>query len=478
MRKPLRWAVLGGVGCVVVAGAGIALSGTASADELTATFARSSQWDDGYVAGYVVHNGGSTAKTGWTVVFSLPSGDHVTGLWNGVLTQQGNRFTVHNDDWNATLGPGSSTDFGFQVQGTGGDTPNSCTIDDQNCGGGTAPSQPVASPTRSAPPVSTTTRQAPPPRTTTPPTGAAPPPAAGSFGAFAPYADLSLFPLYDLAGAARATGGRFFNLAFVTDGGNNCTPRWGGVTALNDPSIAADISSLRAAGGDVRVSFGGASGSELELNCSSAQALAAAYQSVIDSVHATRIDFDVEGAALGNTAANDRRNQAIATLERNNASLSVSYTLPVLPSGLTQDGVNLLQSAKTNGATVTAVNVMAMDYGNSFPADMGQNAIDAATAVQATVKSVWGLSDADAWHHIAVTPMIGVNDVNTETFTTADASRLVAFAQGKHLAWLSFWSAARDQQCAGGAQGFASPTCSGIVQQPNAFAKIFATYTG
>jgi hypothetical protein len=47
-----------------------------------------------------------------------------------------------------------------------------------------------------------------------------------------------------------------------------------------------------------------------------------------------------------------------------------------------------------------------------------------------------------------------------------------------HLAWLSFWSAGRDQQCQGGAPTCASPTCSSIVQQAGAFAKIFAAYGG
>src|ERR1700754_2984770 len=150
MRKPLRWVVMGGLTCLVVAGAGIALSGTASADEMTATFAKSSQWDDGYVASYVVRNSGATTAKGWTVQFSLPAGDSVTGLWNGVLTKQGNQFTVRNDDWNGTLSPGSSTDFGFQVQGPGGDRPSGCTINAQDCGGGTAPSVPVASPTTTA----------------------------------------------------------------------------------------------------------------------------------------------------------------------------------------------------------------------------------------------------------------------------------------------------------------------------------------
>jgi hypothetical protein len=481
MGKRMRWVVMGGLTCVLAAGVGVVLSsGTASADEMTATFAKSSQWDDGYVATYMVRNTGSETSDAWTVQFTLPTGDTVTGLWNGVLTKQGNQFTVRNDDWNGHLTPGSSTDFGFQVQGTGGDQPTGCVINNADCGNGTAPTEPVGEPTTTAAPtttpVTTTTPSA--PTTTTGSTTAAPPPATGSFGAFAPYADLSLFPLYDLAGAAKATGSKYFNLAFVIDSGNNCTPKWGGVTALNDPAITSDISGLRAAGGDVRVSFGGANGSELALNCSSATALAAAYQSVIDASNAKAVDFDIEGAALSNTAANDRRNQAIAMLEAKNKSLSVSYTLPVLPSGLTQEGVNLLQSAKTNSATVAAVNIMAMDYGSSFPADMGQNAIDAATAVQATVKSVWGLSDADAWRKVAVTPMIGVNDTSSEIFTAADAAKLVTFAQSKHLAWLSFWSAARDVQCSGGAQGFASPTCSSITQAPNAFAKAFAGFTG
>jgi hypothetical protein len=481
MGKRMRWVVMGGLTCVLAAGVGVVLSGTASADEMTATFAKSSQWDDGYVATYVVRNTGSAASDAWTVQFTLPAGDTVTGLWNGVLTKQGNQFTVRNDDWNGHLTPGSSTDFGFQVQGTGGDKPSTCTINNTDCGSGTAPTEPVGEPTTTAAPTTapvTTTSPAAPTTTTGTTTTAAPPPASGSFGRFAPYADLSLFPLYDLAGAAKATGSKYFNLAFIIDSGNNCTPKWGGVTALNDPAISSDISGLRAAGGDVRVSFGGANGSELALNCSSATALAAAYQSVIDASNAKAIDFDIEGAALSNTAANDRRNQAIASLEKQNKSLSVSYTLPVLPSGLTQEGVNLLQSAKTNGATISAVNIMAMDYGSSFPADMGQNAIDAATAVQATVKSVWGVSDADAWAKVAVTPMIGVNDTSSEIFTTADAAKLVTFAQSKHLAWLSFWSAARDVQCAGGAQSFASPTCSSITQAPNAFAKAFAGFTG
>ena len=86
------------------------------------------------------------------------------------------------------------------------------------------------------------------------------------------------------------------------------------------------------------------------------------------------------------------------------------------------------------------------------------------------------VSDAAAWAKLAVTPMIGVNDTSDEVFTAADAAQLAAFAASKHLAWLSMWSAARDTQCPGGAQTFAQPTCSGIVQGPDAFAKALGAY--
>ena len=113
--------------------------------------------------------------------------------------------------------------------------------------------------------------------------------------------------------------------------------------------MAAQIGALRAKGGDVRVSFGGAAGSELGTMCSSADELAPAYGKVVDAYKLTKVDFDIEGGALPNTAANTRRAQAIAQLQKSHPDLDVSFTLPVMPEGLTQDGVDLLADAKENG---------------------------------------------------------------------------------------------------------------------------------
>lgn len=190
----------------------------------------------------------------------------------------------------------------------------------------------------------------------------------------------------------------------------------------------------------------------------------------------TKVDFDVEGGALPNTAANTRRAQAIAKLQAQHPGLDVSFTLPVMPEGLTQDGVNLLSDAKADGVGIGTVNVMAMDYGSSYSGDTGGYAEQAATATQAQVKSVLGLSDADAWKTVAVTPVIGVNDVSSEVFTVDDATRLAGFATSKGLGGLSMWSAARDQQCPGGPKPSADPTCSSVAQDTYAFSKAFAAF--
>ncbi|QHC20950.1 chitinase [Streptomyces sp. GS7] len=305
----------------------------------------------------------------------------------------------------------------------------------------------------------------------------APKPAAAAKAGFAPFVDTSLTPAYDLADTAKKTGVKNFNLAFITSGGG-CTPKWGGSGDLGSDAVAKQIPDLRKAGGDVRVSFGGANGTELGAACSSAAELAAAYGKVIDQYKLTKVDFDIEGGALPDTAANTRRDQAVAQLQKQHPGLDVSFTLPVMPEGLTQDGVTLLTGAKKDGVKISAVNIMAMDYGSSYSGSMGGYATQAATATQAQLKKALGLSDADAWKSVAVTPMIGVNDVQNEVFKPADAATLVKFAQSKHLAWLSMWSATRDKPCPGGSSNSAQPTCSSIAQSPLDFTKALGAYTG
>ncbi|MGW2419170.1 glycoside hydrolase family 18 protein [Streptomyces sp. NPDC001709] len=469
------------VAAAVVGGGAVLLTGTAHAAGVNAAYTRTSDWSTGYTAQYVVTNNSDQTEKAWTLEFDLPAGAKLSSLWNGESSVSGSHVTVKPAKWDTGgLAPGKSVTIGFVVNGSG--APTGCLIDNAQCSadGGATPEpsgrptqspSPTATPTKTATPTPTKTSTPTPTPTATQTTGSGTTASAG----FAPYVDTSLYPAFDLVGAADATGVKNYNLAFITDGGG-CTPKWGGVTDLTSDAVAQQIGSLRAKGGDVRVSFGGASGSELATTCSSADALAAAYGKAVDAFKLTKVDFDVEGGALPNTAANTLRAKAIAKLQALHPGLDVSFTLPVMPDGLTQDGVNLLSDAKSNGAKISTVNIMAMDYGASYNGDMGDYAQQAATATQAQVKSVLGLSDSAAWKTVAVTPMIGVNDVSTEIFKVDDATQLVNFAKSKGLGGLSMWSAARDKQCAGGAKNSADPTCSSIVQDKDAFSKAFGAF--
>ncbi|MGY0489320.1 chitinase [Streptomyces sp. WG-D5] len=297
--------------------------------------------------------------------------------------------------------------------------------------------------------------------------------------AFAPYVDTSLSPAFDLTGAARDTGVKTYTLAFVKPKGD-CTPQWGRSTLDSNP-VAAQIGALRSAGGDVRVSFGGQSGNELARTCASTSRLTSAYEKVIDRYRLTKVDFDIEGDALTDRASVDRRSRVVAALQKRHPGLDVSFTLPALPRGLTEDGLALLRSAKKHGVDIGSVNAMAMNFGSS-PAPrpkgrMGEYAIDTAEATHAQLKGIVGGSDRSVWNRVAVTPMIGVNDIEEEVFTLSDAAELGAFAKARGMAWVSLWSATRDRACPGGRGGPAAATCSGVDQSADAFMKTFLSHT-
>ena len=294
---------------------------------------------------------------------------------------------------------------------------------------------------------------------------------------FRPYIDMSLTVDQQLLAIQQQSGIRIFTLAFIV-GNGGCTPSWGGIgTVANDmlpngTTILSLVNGVRAAGGDVAISFGGAAGSELALGCGSASALQAAYQTVINKYHVNKVDFDIEGGAAGNTQSVDLRSAALRGLANANPGLQISLTLPVLPTGLVETGINVLRSAVAARTPVSIVNIMAMDYGGAFPPNaMGRNAIDAANSTLGQMRSV-GINA-----NLGITVMIGANDVQPEVLTLADARQVLTFAQSTNsgVALLSMWSVARDNGTCANA-GFASPVCSGIAQGPFDFARTFAPF--
>ena len=302
---------------------------------------------------------------------------------------------------------------------------------------------------------------------TTPPTS--PPPATGGL-AHAPYVDMGAWPTPSLSTMVTSGNLKNVTLAFIT--ASACKAMWFNAYDPRQAWGRDQIDAIRARGGDVKISFGGATGIELAQACTSVSALQAEYQAVVSAYALKYIDLDIEGAATADTASVTRRSQALAALQRANPGLRVSFTLPVLPEGLTADGLNVVRSARDAGVNVDLVNVMAMDYYRT--GDYGDFAVQAANSTFAQVKSLYpSRTDAQVWKMVGVTPMLGAND-DGHIYDQADARQLVSFAQGKHLGMLSFWELGRDKNACTGALYM----CTNIPQQPYEFSKIFGTYAG
>lgn len=424
----------------------------------TVTFQATSDWGSGFTGQVTARNTGTAALTNWTVEFDFAG--QITSLWDGnIVSHVGNHYVVTHAGWNSSIPAGGTVTFGFN--GTPGNLTAATSPTNFVLKGSGGQATPVT-----------------------------PPPAATvSWPAhvFAPFVDMAMYPLYDLTAVARTEGIKFFNLAFVVAAPGN-VPAWGGFGTYSvngsewDVAIRNQIAGVRALGGDVTVSFGGANGTELAQGITSVSALKAAYQSVIDAYTLTRIDFDIEGAAQADRASVDRRSQAIAALQQDAAAagrrLDVWLTLPVLPTGLTADGLYVVQSALRYGVVLSGVNVMAMDYGDSAAPNpqgkMGDYAIQAAEGLFTQLKAQYGAAKTDAqlWQMVGVTPMIGVNDVTTEVFDQQEARELVAFARQKGIGELAMWSLNRDQSNPRGAINYVEPTSSSIVQTPFEFSHI------
>ncbi len=87
----------------------------------TAAYTVTNSWPGGFQGSVTVTNDGTGPTTGWTVQWTLPSGQGISQLWNGTLTVSGSTVTVRNVSYNGALAAGASTTFGFT--GTGPATP-------------------------------------------------------------------------------------------------------------------------------------------------------------------------------------------------------------------------------------------------------------------------------------------------------------------------------------------------------------------
>ena len=141
---------------------------------------------------------------------------------------------------------------------------------------------------------------------------------------FAPYIDVTRTADFKLVELKNKYGLKSVSLAFALGGLAGCSPTWGGQMAINDPKVINEVKAFKSAGGDVIVSTGGAMGPYLETSCGSAGDLANAYKKVLSAVGSTHLDIDIEASV-----PLDNMNQALATLQKQNPDITVSYTMMV-----------------------------------------------------------------------------------------------------------------------------------------------------
>jgi hypothetical protein len=292
----------------------------------------------------------------------------------------------------------------------------------------------------------------------------------------------------DPAALAQQSGNKYLTMAFLqanTQG--SCTAYWNGDTGspISSSTFGSAISSIHSSGGDVIPSFGGYTadntGTEIADSCTNVSQIAAAYENVITTYGVTRIDLDTEDNSLHNDAGIDRRNKAVKQVEDWAAStgrtVQFSYTLPTTTSGLSSDGLKVLQSAVSNQARIDVVNLMTFDYYDNASHEMANDTKSAANGLHSQLASLYpGKSSSALWGMIGVTEMPGIDDFGpAETFTTADAAPVEQWAASTGINTLSMWALQRDNGGCPGTKG--SGTCSGVSQDTWFFSHAFEPFT-
>ncbi|XP_054161842.1 chitinase-like [Oppia nitens] len=289
---------------------------------------------------------------------------------------------------------------------------------------------------------------------------------------FAPYLFMGRSQDVHLVQYKQQTGISGFTLAFALAGGGACNPMWDGTIPIDEPNLVNELKAFKAAGGNYIVATGGAAGVYLENACGSAANLQAAYKKILDVTGATGLDIDVEATIPVDTVM-----EALAGLQRQNPSITVSFTLRVIGDDYGVTDLNVIQSAAKHGVDVDAVNPMAMDFGKSPKSKTwGDAVVNTGDSVVRQMKTIWPQkSDPELYSMLGITPMIGLNDVGM-IFELDHARQLVKYAIDKGVGHLAFWSINRDKPCSAGGPVFADPGCSSIPQQVLEFTKIFMEY--
>ncbi|MCP2322240.1 poly(3-hydroxybutyrate) depolymerase [Hamadaea flava] len=91
-----------------------------------ATYRTINTWPGGF-QGEVTVSAGNAPITGWTVRWTLASGQTITQVWSATLSAAGSNVTMSNVSYNGSVGSNASTTFGFLANGSPSTPSLTCT---------------------------------------------------------------------------------------------------------------------------------------------------------------------------------------------------------------------------------------------------------------------------------------------------------------------------------------------------------------
>ena len=187
-----------------------------------------------------------------------------------------------------------------------------------------------------------------------------------------------------------ATGIKWFTMAFILSSGG-CNPAWDGNRPLQGSADANAIAQIRAAGGDIVPSIGGWSGNKLGPNCSTPEALAGAYQQVINAYSLKAIDVDIENSdEFENEVVQDRILNALKIVKQNNPGIQTILTFGTTTSGPNFWGNRLIERSAALGANIDIFTLMPFDFGSS---NIYNDTINASDGLNNKLKATFGWTD-------------------------------------------------------------------------------------
>ncbi|WP_454052893.1 glycosyl hydrolase family 18 protein [Clostridium sp. Marseille-Q7071] len=260
------------------------------------------------------------------------------------------------------------------------------------------------------------------------------------------------------------TGVKFFNLGFVQATSNTIKDGkvqwgWGGHSVLSEEhkdntqyqGIKKSIKELRELGGDVAISLGGLNGTPFWEATQDVEVLTNTYMDIVQGYGLTRLDLDIEGSAQdkGKNTANAKAIKKV----QDATGVDIVLTVPVLPSGLTWNQLDVLEAYLSEGVDVEVVNIMTMCYGPGtlLPGEnYGTGSVRAIDSTKNQLKDYFKkfanieLTDRQAYGKIGTTSSIGFEGSAHPIFTKEWSKLVVDHAIEKEIAMTSFWSMNRD----------------------------------